>query len=81
MSYTSCPKCWRTIHESDFVHRSCSYCRQQHPETDGQKLVVEVVNSRGEKVDEYVVTLTDEQAKKCLEVGLNTMLQAYLDNL
>ncbi len=81
MSYMSCPRCWRTIHESDFVHRSCSYCRSQHPETDGHKVVVEFVNNSGDTVEEVVVTLTDEQAQKCMEVGLSKMLKSYIENL
>ncbi len=81
MSYMSCPKCGQTVHESDYVHRGCSYCKENHQRIHGDKLVVEVVNSQGDKVDEFVVTLSAEQAEKCREVGLNTMLQAYLDKL
>ncbi len=39
MSYMSCPRCGKTVHESDFVHRGCPYCHRQHTETDGRKVV------------------------------------------
>ncbi len=81
MSYMSCPKCGQTMHESDYVHRGCSYCRERRHKTSRNKIVVEVVNTVGDKVDEYVITLSDEQVKKCLEVGFDTILQTYLDKL